>query len=221
MVASQPALGVRAGLRAVVPIAVAVVPFGLAFGVLAGAAGIPPLAQVVMSATTFAGSAQFAVASVLGVGGGWMAATAAAALLNARYVPIGASAAPALGGPAWRRLLAAQLVVDESWAVATLPDGSIDRGRLLAAGGTLWVVWTSATAVGAFGAASLGDPMALGVDAAFPALFLALLRPRLAERDARGAALAGACVALAATLVAPPGLALLAAAAVALWGLRR
>ena len=86
-----------------------------------------------MSATTFAGSAQFAAASVLGAGGGVAAAVAAAVLLNARYAPIGVSVAPYLTGPWWSRFLHGQLVVDESWAIAAEGEGRFNpkvlRGR--------------------------------------------------------------------------------------------
>jgi predicted branched-subunit amino acid permease len=76
-----------------------------------------------MSATTFAGSAQFAAASILADGGTVAAAIAAALLLNARYAPIGVSVAPWLAGPRWRRFLHAQLVVDESWAISARGEG--------------------------------------------------------------------------------------------------
>src|ERR671936_1552647 len=99
----------RTGIRVAVPFAVAVGVFGISFGVLSREAGMGSLAPVVMSATTFAGSAQFAVASVLGAGGGVAAACVAAILLNARYGPIGMSVSTALRGGRIRRVLEAQL----------------------------------------------------------------------------------------------------------------
>lgn len=203
------------------PYAVAVAGFGVSFGVLARAAGMEAPAAVVMSATTFAGSAQFAAVSILGAGGAVAAAVLAAVLLNARYGPMGLAAAPALGGPAWQRLLIAQLVVDESWALGHRGEGRFDRGVIVGAGLVLYGTWVSSTAVGAFGARALGDPAALGLDAAFPALFLALLWPLLRERRALVAAGLGGAVALALTPVAPPGVPIVAAAAVCLVGLRR
>src|ERR671925_7944 len=83
------------GARVIAPIAIAAAAFGATFGVLAQEAGMQALAALTMSATTFAGSAQFAAASVLGAGGGVAAAVASAALLNARYAPISISVAPA------------------------------------------------------------------------------------------------------------------------------
>src|SRR5690349_24341705 len=86
----------RTGIRLALPLAVAALAFGVSFGVLARQAGMGSVAPFVMSTTTFAGSAQFAVASVLSTGGGLAAACVAAILLNARYAPIGMSVADAL-----------------------------------------------------------------------------------------------------------------------------
>ena len=212
-------IGFRAGVRAILPFTVAVVGFGISFGVLARSAGMGPVAATVMSGTTFAGSAQFAAAGILEAGGTAAAAILAAILLNARYAAIGISVASALGGPLWRRLLLAQLVVDELWAIAHLGQGRYDRGRLVGAGVALYVTWVVSTAVGALGAELLGDPEALGLDAAFPALFLALLWPQLRGPRAIAAAVLGAGIALALLPVAPPGVPIIAAAAACLIGL--
>src|SRR5919197_4100228 len=130
---SGPRRGARDGVRASMPLAVAVAGFGISFGVLARAAGMGAVSPVVMSATTFAGSAQFAAVSVLDAGGSIAAAVLAAILLNARYAPIGVSVAPSLGGPWWSRLLHGQLVVDESWVIAAEGEGRYNRGVLIAA----------------------------------------------------------------------------------------
>ena len=109
------------------------------------------LASVVMSATTFAGSAQFAAVSVLSAAGSVGAAATAAVLLNARYVPIGISVASVLRGGPLRRFVEAQLVVDESWAFSRRRDGSFDRGLLIGAGLVLYTCWVLGTAAGASG----------------------------------------------------------------------
>lgn len=211
----------RAGVRAVGPFAIAVVGFGISFGVLARAAGTGWLAPIVMSATTFAGSAQFAAVSILGDGGTVAAAIAAALLLNARYGPIGVSVAPYLTGGAIIRLLHAQLVVDENWALAARDGGRYDRGILLGAGVTLYVGWVLGTAIGSLGGRALGNPATLGLDAAFPALFLALLVPQLKTRPKLQAAILGAAIALALTPFAPTGVPIVAASAACLLGTRR
>ena len=125
--------GVGAGARAIAPLVLPVLAFGASFGILARDAGMGVAAPIVMSFTTFAGSAQFAAASVLQDGGALAAAIAAAVLLNLRYLAIGVSVAPSLCGSAGRRLAEAQFAVDESWAVAQR-DGRVDRERLIGAG---------------------------------------------------------------------------------------
>lgn len=178
------------------------------------------LAPIVMSAAVFAGSAQFAAVSVLGAGGGVAAAVAAAVLLNARYGPMGLAAAPAFRGGRARRLAEAQLVVDEAWALAGR-RGRFDRHVLIGAGLLLYGAWVGGTAAGVLAGQALGDPQALGVDAAFPALFLALLAGQLDSPRTRVAALAGAAIALALVSLTPPGVPIIAAAAACLVGLRR
>jgi predicted branched-subunit amino acid permease len=174
-----------------------------------------------LSATTFAGSAQFAAVSVLGAGGSVAASVAAAVLLNARYGPIGVSVAPHLLGSRWSRFLQAQLVVDESWAIASEGDGRFNRGVLLGAGLTLYATWLAGTALGvAFGRA-VGDPARIGLDAAFPALFIALLAPQLKGAKPKQAAVLGAAIALALTPVAPAGVPIIASSAACLIGWRR
>ncbi|HEY7754603.1 MAG TPA: AzlC family ABC transporter permease [Actinomycetota bacterium] len=211
----------RDGARAVAPFAVAVVGFGISFGVLARASGFGWLSPIVMSATTFAGSAQFASASILGDGGTVAAAVTAALLLNARYGPIGVSVAPYLAGSGWSRFVRSQLVVDESWAIAAQEDGRYDPRVLVGAGSALYASWVVGTAIGSIGGEALGDPATLGLDAAFPALFLALLVPQLRKRRAVPAAVVGAAIALVLTPLAPAGVPIIAASAACLLGLRR
>ena len=211
----------RDGARAVVPIAVAAVAFGVSFGVLARAAGLGIVAPVVMSATTFAGSAQFAATSILDDGGTVVAAILAAILLNARYAALSIAVAPGFAGPGWRRLLSAQLIVDESWAISARGGGRFDVRALIGAGLVLYPCWVGGTAVGAVAGDLITDPRRLGLDAAFPALFLALLVPL--ARSGRGlvAALLGAAIALALTPLVPAGVPIIAAAAACLIGLRQ
>jgi 4-azaleucine resistance transporter AzlC len=214
------ASGYRRGVRAVLPLIPAVVAFGASFGVLAQAAGMGAVASLVMSATTFAGSAQFAVVSVLGAGGTAAAAIVAAVLLNARYGPMALAAAGVFRGGRLRRLLEAQLLVDESWALSNR-DGRFDLKLMLGAGAFLYLGWNAGTAIGVVAGDSLADPATLGLDAAFPALFLALLAPLLNSRTAVAAALLGAGIALALTPITPAGVPVIAATAACLVGLTR
>jgi 4-azaleucine resistance transporter AzlC len=220
-VIDRPGLGgYGAGLRAVTPLLPAVLAFGVSFGVLSQAAGFDGAASIVMSLTTFAGSAQFAVVSVMSAGGTAAAAIAAAVLLNARYGPMALSAASAFRGGWVRRLLEAQLLVDESWALSQR-DGGFDRRVLIGAGLGLYAGWSGGTAIGVVAGDSLADPATLGLDAAFPALFLALLAPLVLSRRRMAAALLGAGIALTLTPLTPAGIPVIAATAACLVGLRR
>jgi len=218
---SSYALPRPSGARTAVAIAATVWFFGASFGLVAQAAGMGAVAPVVMSATTFAGSAQFAVSSILGASGGTIAAITAAVLLNARYVPISISVASLFHGPRLRRLAESQLIVDESWALSSRGDGRFDRRVLLGAGILLYLAWMSGTIVGVVAGDALGDPTDLGLDGAFPALFLALLLPQLRTRTAVLAAVLGGAIAFVLIPFTPAGTPIVAASAACLLGLRR
>ena len=209
------------GVRAAAPIGVAAFAFGLSFGVLARSADMGRVAPVVMSVTTFAGSAQFAVASILGAGGGLVTAIVAAVLLNLRYGPIGLSAAGAFEGPWWKRAVLSQMIVDESWAIAQRDDGRLDRHLLVGAGLLLLVCWTTGTAMGTFAGNLVADPESLGLDAAFPALFLTLLWSQVRERSRLLAALGGAAIALVLMPFTGPGVPIVVASLACLIGARK
>ena len=211
----------REGAKRIAALTPAALSFGAAFGVLARANGIDATAAIVMSATTFAGAAQFAAISVLHDGGTVAAAVAAAVLLNTRYLAISLAIAPAFEGTRLRRLFESQLIVDESWAVSQAGKGRVDRKILVGAGLVLFPFWVGGTAIGAVAGDVLGDPKKLGFDGALPALFLALLVAQLVDRRAKIAALAGGAVALVLIPLTPAGIPVIAAAGVSLWGLRR
>ena len=210
---------IRHGVRAALPLAVAPFLFGAAFGVLPLDAGLGVSGAITMSATTFAGSAQFAAATILDDGGGAAAAIVAALLLNARYVPLSLAVASIFPGSRRRRALESQLIVDESWALSGR-SGRFEYGVLIGAGLLLYVLWIVGTALGTV-AGDLLDPEAIGLDAAFPALFLALLAPYLRERRALVTAVTAAVITLVLLPAAPPGVPIVAASLAALIGLRR
>jgi 4-azaleucine resistance transporter AzlC len=209
------------GARRAWPLAVAVGGFGITYGVLARQAGFAPVATIVFSIVTFAGSAQFAAVSIVHDGGTAVAAIVAALLLNARYLPIGLSVAPWLPGRPLARAAQGQVAVDESWAVSHLGGGRYDPRLLVGAGITIWAAWVVCSTAGVLAGSVLGDPQTLGLDAAFPALFLALLSGQVRERRLLLAALAGAAVALVMVPLTPPGVPIVAAAVVCLAGLVR
>jgi predicted branched-subunit amino acid permease len=169
----------------------------------------------------FTGASQFALVGVLGAGGGVLAAVLTALLLGARNSLYALSLRPYLRTPSapspWRILGRAQLTIDESTAMAIrYPEGSRQaRHAFLATGLAIFVLWNIGTLIGALGAAALDDPRTLGLDAAVPAGFIALLWPRLRDRNLIALALVSAAVALALVPVLQPGLPVLSAALVA------
>jgi 4-azaleucine resistance transporter AzlC len=211
----------RKGFRIAAPLLPAAFALGASFGVLARASHFGAAAAIVMSATTFAGSAQVAAVSVLGAGGGVAAAVVAALLLNVRYAPIGITVAHSFRGRVWRRLAEAQLVVDESWALAGGGTPRFDRGVMLGVGAGMWCVWVGGTAVGALLGGVVHDPSAFGLDGAFAALFLALLVAQLTRRRAVVTAVLGAAIAAVLTPLTPPGVPIIAATAAVLVGWKR
>jgi 4-azaleucine resistance transporter AzlC len=207
--------GVKAGLAFTLP----TLAIGMSFGVLAqpvmGAA-----AAIAMSVLVFAGAAQFASVSILAAGGGLASAVSAGLLVNARFLPMGLAVAPALHGGRLQRAAEGQAIVDASWALANRGDGTFDRDVMLGATIPQAAAWWAGTAIGALGGALLGDPATLGLDAMFPAFYLALLAEEMRDRTGLSSAVLGAAIALALVPFAPPGIPVVAASAAALLGLR-
>lgn len=213
----QPAF--REGFRAGIPYAVAAVLLAISFGVLAEPV-VGGAAAIVMSLTLFAGSAQFAAVAVLAAGGDAVAAIAAGILLNARYIPMGVALAPSVHGGLLRRSLIAQGMIDFSWAAASRGGGRFDVPFMLGATLPSYPCWVAGTVVGVLAGDLIGDPANLGLDALFPAFFLALLvegelRPGL---PALAAGL-GSLIAFALIPFTPAGVPIIAASAAALVGL--
>ena len=164
----------RDGIKAGLPIAAASFVLAISFGVLSQPV-MGTAAPIVMSAVVFAGSAQFAALAVLRAGGGAGAAILAGVLLNARYIPMGVALAPSLRGGPVRRAAVGQTMIDASWAMSIREGGLFDPDYMIGATFPNYFTWVGGTAVGVFAGDLIGDPEALGLDALFPAFFLALL----------------------------------------------
>ncbi len=210
----------RAGARAAIPFALAGLLLSASFGVVARQAGLPDVAAIAMSLFVFAGSAQFAAVAIIGAGGSLGAALVAAALMNSRFLAMGIALAPSLPGGALRRAVQGQTVVDASWALALRPDGSFDRHFLFGATAPQYLTWALGTVIGVLGSGVIGNTDRFGLDAVFPAFFLALLMAEARNARSRGVATAGAAISLALTPFTPAGVPILAASVAALWGLR-
>jgi predicted branched-subunit amino acid permease len=191
--------------------------YGVSFGAIAVASGFSVAQSCALSLFVFTGASQFALVGVVASGGAPLSGTATALLLGSRNTLYGLKLAGMLRLRGLGRLAAAQLVIDESTAMALKPrDARNARLGFFVAGLAVFVLWNLATFAGALGGEALGDPKTFGLDAAVPAAFLALLWPRLDSLRTRIAALVAAAVALSLVPMLRPGLPILAAAAVAL-----
>lgn len=202
----------RAIHRQAASIVAAVAPFGIVFGASAATAGLSLLEAIGFSALVFGGSSQFAAVEILGDGGSIASAAIAGLLLNVRSLAFGVIMAPALFGAWVQRAAMSQLMIDESTAVgAAQADRRWRRYGYLVAGIGVFVVWNVTTVLGHVAFAGAGDLITdLGLDAAGPAAFLALLWPRLSSRPQLRTAVVGALIALTLIPLAPPGVPILA-----------
>jgi predicted branched-subunit amino acid permease len=205
--------------RTALGVGVATGAYGLSFGALATSSGLSIVQACALSVLTFSGGSQFALIGVLGAGGSPMSGAASALLLGARNMLYGARLAEPLGLCGLRKAAGAQLVIDESTAVSLANEEHGRRAARMgfwATGLAVFVLWNLATLLGALAGTAIGDPRDLGLDAAVPAAFLALLAPRLRGRPAWLVALAAAVVALLVVPVVPAGVPVLLAALVPL-----
>jgi 4-azaleucine resistance transporter AzlC len=197
-----------------VGIGVAVGVYGISFGVLAVASGLSPAQACVMSMLVFTGASQFAFVGVIAGGGGAVAAMGPAVMLAVRNAAYGLSLTSILPARLRVRALAAHLVIDETTAMARAQsEPHAARRAFLATGVSVWIFWNAGTLAGALLGGGIGDPKTLGLDAMFPAAFLALLAPQLRRPGAPVAAVAGVVIALALVPFAPAGVPIVAALA--------
>jgi len=207
-------------LRDALGIGLAVGAYGLSFGAAATTAGLSVPQACALSLLVFTGASQFALVGVLGAGGGALAAVTGAVLLGTRNLLYAVRLADLLRLRGARRVLAAQLTIDESTAMATGAPAPLSGLAFWATGASVYVLWNLATLLGALGAGVV-DTSALGLDAAVGAAFLGLLALQVPDRSALRVAVGGAVLAALAVPFTPPGVpVLLAGLAVAL-GLRR
>jgi predicted branched-subunit amino acid permease len=213
----------RSILRNALGIAVASGAYALSFGAISTAAGLSLLQTCALSVLMFTGASQFALVGVVGAGGSVWAGAATAALLGSRNALYGFRLSSLLDLRAWRRPAAAQFVIDETTAMAIAQDEPAhSRFAFWATGILLFAFWNLGTIAGALATRAFPDPKGLGLDAAPPAAFLALLAPRLRAGEPVAIALAAGVVALVVLPFVPPGVPLLIVALlVAVFGLVR
>lgn len=191
--------------------------YALSFGAIATSSGLSVLQTCCLSLAMFTGASQYALVGVLGAGGGALTAVATALLLGTRNVLYGLRLSSLLRVHGVRKLAAAQLVIDESTAMSLGRESArANRLGFWATGISVYVLWNLGTLIGAVGAQALSNPRAVGLDAAAPTAFLALLAPRVRSRSSIAIAVAAAVVAIALVPVLPVGGPVLVAALVAI-----
>lgn len=194
--------------------------FGAVFGVTAVAAGGTVVQACVMSALVFTGASQFSAVSVVADGGSTAAALSSSLLLGARNGVYGLTMARVLDGRLPRRLLAAQLVIDETTAMATAQTTRREQAAAFwMTGVTLYLCWLLGTLAGALVGSEI-DPMRWGLDVALPAGFIAMVWPQFRTRNGRLAGLIGAVVCLVTIPFVPVGMSILCASVAVLIGIR-
>jgi 4-azaleucine resistance transporter AzlC len=185
--------------------------YAVSFGVLSVAAGFSVAQTCVMSLAAFTGASQFAFVSVFAAGGGVASALPPALLLAARNGIYALSLGSVLRRGRRRRAVDAHFVIDETTAMAhAQADPAGRRQGFVLTAVSIFTCWNVGTLAGALAGGVLGDPRAFGLDAIFPAVFLALLVPQLRSPGTRRAALAGALIAVALLPVAPAGVPVMA-----------
>ncbi|GAA3041774.1 AzlC family ABC transporter permease [Actinokineospora globicatena] len=198
--------------RGVLAIAAAAAVNGASFGAIAVAAGNPLWVPVAMSVLVFAGGSQYMAVGVVASGGSPIAAVIGGLVLNARHLPFGLAIGDVVGKSLPARLVGSHLLVDESVAFAMAQkDPERAKAAYWACGGSLFVAWNLGVFGGALAGSLVSDPNALGLDAVFPAVMLALVLPALKEAGKLRPALLGAAIALATTPFLPPGVPVLLA----------
>lgn len=191
--------------------------YGVSFGAIAVTSGFSVWQTCALSLLVFTGASQFALVGVVASGGAPLSGAATALMLGSRNTLYGLKVASLLRVRGVRRLVAAQLLIDESTAMALKPADRRDAPLgFFTTGIAVFMLWNFATAVGALAGDVIGDPAAYGLDAAVPAAFLALVWPQLTDLNARLTAVAAAALALVLVPVARPGVPVIAAAGVAL-----
>lgn len=199
--------------RNALSIGLATAVYAVSFGVLSVAAGLSVAQTCVLSVVTFTGASQFTFVSVIGAGGGVVGALSPSILLAGRNAVYAVSLRGLFSGGWRRRALRAHLVVDETTAMAHAQAVPAARRRAFDLTALcLFTAWNLGTLAGAVAGSGLGDPRKLGLDAVFPAVFLALLAPQLRRPGAPRAAVTGSVIALALAPITPAGVPIIAAA---------
>lgn len=220
--AAPPAFGALRStiVRNALFVGLAVSVYGVSFGAMGITAGLTVAQTCALSVLMFTGASQLAFVGVIGAGGSAATAIVTALLLGVRNAMYAVRMSTLLQVRRGWRLLAAQLTIDESTALAIAQDERIEHGRasrlgFWSGGLAVYVLWNMATLFGALSAQAIGDPRALGLDTAIAAGLAGLLWPRLRDRESWGVAAGAVLLALALTPFVPAGIPVLACSLIA------
>ena len=195
----------------------AVYVFGVSYGAIAVAGGLPLWVPAMLSVLVMAGSSELLFVGIVAAGGNPLAAALAGVLVNSRHLPYGFALPAGVVGRGWRGILGTHLMNDESVVFALAQDrAETTRTAFWTCGFGVLVTWPAGAVTGALLGGIVRNTSALGLDAVFPAMILALIFPALREGGPRmrAAAIAGAGIALASTACGlPAGLPVLLALA--------
>ncbi len=209
----------RVVLRDSLAVAIPVGSYGAAFGAAAIGSGFSVLQTCLLSLLLFSGASQFAVVGVMGAGGTPLSAIATGSLLGLRNGLYGLRMAPVLSLRGFKKIIGAQLTIDESTGVALNQESrglNASRYGFWATGIGVYFFWNLFTLIGALGAKSIGDPSAWGLDAAVPAAFLGLVWPRLIDVKSKFVGITAAILALLLIPIAPAGVPIITTALLAI-----
>ncbi|NYE95188.1 4-azaleucine resistance transporter AzlC [Psychromicrobium silvestre] len=197
----------RALVRNIALVCLADALVGVSFGAIAVSTGLPLWVPVMLSLVVFAGASQFIFIGLVASGGNPFAAMLAGLLVNMRHVPLGFAVADAFGERLRDRLFGSYLMADETVAFTMTQQGTEKRrAAYWLCGIGLFLCWNLGTLLGAYGGGFIKDTNVLGLDAAFPAVLLALLLPSLTDAAIRRAAAIGAAIALVTSPFLPAGM---------------
>lgn len=215
MFARLTALTGRDLLRDTAAYSVGIAVAGASFAALATAQGLPWWITMAMSMLVYAGTAQFAAIGVAAAGGGPAAVITTGLILNLRHLPYGMAVGHLYWDRWWTRLLGTHNLLDTTAAFALAEGDDLRRARIAywTTGVGNAVAWAVGNVVGIFAGGQIADPAKLGLDAALPAIVLALVLPALRELGTLLAALTGALIALATSPFLPAGIPVLLALA--------
>lgn len=194
-------------LRDIFLVNIAICLVGVSYGAITVGEGLPLWLPNLMSVFVLAGASQFLFTGIVASGGGAVAAVLAGILVNLRHLPFGFALADTVRH---RPVLGSYLMIDEVVAFTLgQKDPETRRKVFFTCGLFLLFFWNLGSLIGALLGQAITDTAVFGLDAAFPAVLLALVMPALRDVATLRVAVLGAVIALALTPFLPPGTAVL------------